>query len=180
MPSGRLPQSPHPVSRLVIPSPIGDLALESADGATLSAIRFDGARLTPTLDPPEILALAHRQLGEYFAGDRTVFELPLGARGTPFQHRVWDLVATIPYGRTVTYGSLAARLGLTPGAARAVGGANGSNPLPIVVPCHRVIGSDGTLTGYAGGLARKHLLLQLEGVPSRDDQVPLFDLDALG
>ncbi len=177
MPSGRLPQSAHPVSRLVMPSPIGDLALESADGATLGAIRFDGARLTSTPAPPEILALANRQLQEYFAGDRRVFEIPLGARGTPFQVRVWDLVAAIPYGRTVTYGSLAAQLGLTPGAARAVGGANGSNPLPIVVPCHRVIGSDGTLTGYAGGLARKHLLLQLEGVSSQADQAPLFYLD---
>jgi methylated-DNA-[protein]-cysteine S-methyltransferase len=90
---------------------------------------------------------------------------------------VWDLVAAIPYGTTVTYGSLAARMGLTPGASRAIGGANGSNPLPIVVPCHRVIGADGTLTGYAGGLPRKQLLLQLEGVLTGADQARLFDVD---
>lgn len=161
-----------------MPSPIGDLALESADGVTLRAILFDGgAGAAPTADPPAVLGRAAAQLREYFAGQRRVFDLPLAAMGTPFQTRVWDLVATIPYGTTVTYGSLAARLGLTPGASRAVGGANGSNPLPIVVPCHRVIGSDGTLTGYAGGLPRKQLLLQLEGVSTPADQEPLFELE---
>ena len=186
MPSGPAPESRSgaarrgamPIARLILPSPIGDLALESADGVTLRAILFDGGGgAEPTADPPGVLARAAAQLREYFAGQRQVFELPLGAKGTPFQTRVWDLVAAIPYGTTVTYGSLAARMGLTPGASRAIGGANGSNPLPIVVPCHRVIGADGTLTGYAGGLPRKQLLLQLEGVLTGADQARLFDVD---
>ena len=104
----------------------------------------------------------HAQLIEYFRGARRTFELPLAPGGTPFQLRVWRALATIPYGETLSYGELARRLGLT-GGARAVGLANGANPLPIVVPCHRVIGSDGTLTGFGGGLHIKRSLLALEG-----------------
>jgi methylated-DNA-[protein]-cysteine S-methyltransferase len=115
---------------------------------------------------------AVRQLGEYFAGERKTFELELDPRGTPFQRAVWREVAGIPYGQTTTYGELARRLG-EPNAHRAVGAANGDNPLPIVVPCHRVIGSNGQLTGYAGGTAMKAFLLGLEGVLPRDGEDPM-------
>ncbi len=102
-----------------------------------------------------------RQLAEYFAGDRQRFELPIDARGDDFQRRVWELIDRIPYGRTATYGDLARDLG-NPALARDVGAAVGRNPLCVIVPCHRVVGRDGKLTGYAGGLARKRLLLDLE------------------
>ena len=101
------------------------------------------------------------QLTEYFAGRRQTFELPLAPEGTPFQQRVWSALLDVPYGETISYGELASRIGRW-SASRAVGLANGSNPLPIVIPCHRVIGSNGTLTGYGGGLAIKERLLALE------------------
>jgi methylated-DNA-[protein]-cysteine S-methyltransferase len=107
-----------------------------------------------------------RQLGEYFAGERTGFELALDPPGDAFDRRVWELVAGIPYGRTRTYGELARDLG-DPALAQAVGAANGRNPLCVVVPCHRVIGADGGLTGYAGGLPRKRFLLDLEAPGGR-------------
>jgi methylated-DNA-[protein]-cysteine S-methyltransferase len=110
------------------------------------------------------LAAARRQFSEYFAGTRRRFDLGLAPHGTPFQQAVWAELCRIPYGRARSYGELAARLG-RPGAARAVGGANNKNPLAIVVPCHRVIGADGKLVGYAGGLEFKRGLLELEGVP---------------
>ena len=157
-------------------SPIGRLELVEAGGA-LVAIHFDA----PTDGSPQherggsaVLGEAHRQLAEYFAGRRRVFDLPLRPAGTEFQRRVWDVLATVPWGSTTTYGAIAARLGLPPGASRAVGSANGANPLPVVLPCHRVIGADGTLTGYAGGLERKALLLRLEGVATEADQDALF------
>jgi methylated-DNA-[protein]-cysteine S-methyltransferase len=150
---------------LVVATPVGRLELVEAGGA-LVAIRFDA--------PPDgsdaarrgsaVLDDARRQLEEYVAGTRRVFDLPLRPPGTEFQRRVWQAVARLPWGTTTTYGALARDLGLPVGAARAVGAANGANPLPIVVPCHRVVGSDGRLTGYAGGLARKDALLVLEGV----------------
>jgi methylated-DNA-[protein]-cysteine S-methyltransferase len=117
-------------------------------------------------------AEAERQLEEYFAGERTVFDLELDRRGTPFQRSVWAEVAAIPYGRTTTYGDIARRLGL-PRAHRAVGAANGDNPLPIVVPCHRVVGSAGHLTGYAGTTPMKAWLLGLEGALPRDGEAPM-------
>jgi methylated-DNA-[protein]-cysteine S-methyltransferase len=109
----------------------------------------------------EPFAAAARQLAAYFAGQLTRFSLPLSPRGTEFQRQVWAALQEIPYGQTVTYGQLAADLG-RPAASRAVGLANGRNPVSIVVPCHRVIGSDGSLTGYGGGLDRKRYLLDLE------------------
>ena len=109
-----------------------------------------------------MLVAAATQLGEYFAGTRTQFDLPLDPSGTDFQRRVWDELRGIGYGETASYGEIARRLGLTNAASRAVGLANGRNPLPIVVPCHRVIGANRTLTGYAGGIERKRLLLDLE------------------
>ncbi|MEO7421631.1 MAG: methylated-DNA--[protein]-cysteine S-methyltransferase [Ornithinibacter sp.] len=157
-------------------SPAGLLELVERDGA-LVAIHFDPAPDgTPgmTRGGSPVLTRAHRQLTEYFAGQRRLFDLPLRPTGTDFQRRVWRLLSDIPWGRTITYGAIAADLGLPPGASRAVGAANGANPLPVVVPCHRVIGADGALTGYAGGLARKATLLRLEGVPTEEDQGSLF------
>ncbi len=110
---------------------------------------------------PGPLQRAKRQLLEYFDGARRDFDLPLAPAGTPFQHRVWDELRRIPYGETISYGELARRIG-RPTASRAVGAANGRNPLAIVVPCHRVIGADGTLTGYGGGLPVKETLLAHE------------------
>jgi methylated-DNA-[protein]-cysteine S-methyltransferase len=157
-------------------SPIGRLELVEAAGA-LVAIRFDApadGAPGPERGGSRVLTEAHRQLTEYFAGERRVFDLPLRPSGTEFQRRVWEVLATVPWGTTTTYGALAARLGLPSGASRAVGAANGANPLPVVLPCHRVVGSDGRLTGYAGGLERKAALLRLEGVRTEADQDALF------
>lgn len=109
-----------------------------------------------------ILDMARAQLQEYFSGTRQRFDLPLAPQGTPFQQQVWRTLATIPYGQTISYAQLAQRVG-KPTAMRAVGAANGRNPLPIVLPCHRVIGADGSLTGFGGGLPTKRFLLELEG-----------------
>ncbi len=110
----------------------------------------------------------HSQLREYFAGRRRTFDLPLDPRGTPFERRVWARLREIPYGATTSYGAIAHEFGL-PNAARAVGRANGSNPIPIIIPCHRVIGADGTLTGFGGGLPLKRALLELEGAIAPPD-----------
>jgi methylated-DNA-[protein]-cysteine S-methyltransferase len=139
-------------------TPIGTLWLD-ADGAGLSSIAFDGPVGSHSDDP--LLREAESQLRAYFAGALTRFDLPLSPRGTEFQRRVWDAVAGVPYGTTTTYSAVAAALA-RPTACRAVGAANGRNPLPIVVPCHRVIGASGALTGYGGGLERKRALLDLE------------------
>jgi methylated-DNA-[protein]-cysteine S-methyltransferase len=149
-----------------IESPIGRLRL-IADGDRLVGIWFehgrDAARGAPGLEnrPSPVLYRTRRQLEEYFAGERQRFDLPLDPRGTDFQRRVWQRLGSIAYGETTTYGALARELG-DPGASRAVGLANGSNPLPIVIPCHRVIGADGSLTGFGGGLPVKQALLELE------------------
>lgn len=149
-----------------VESPIGPLRLW-ASGPAVTAIEFHPfadvtAGASGASSGAEILEEAERQLAEYFSGDRQVFDLPLAPRGTEFQQRVWAALGTIPYGETRSYGQVAHALGLVPGASRAVGLANGRNPVPVVVPCHRVIGADGTLTGYAGGLERKRTLLGLE------------------
>jgi O-6-methylguanine DNA methyltransferase len=117
----------------------------------------------PPREEPKSLEAALTQLREYFSGSRRAFDLPLDVRGTVFQKAVWDEIARVPYGATTTYGEIAQHIG-KPNAARAVGAANGANPLPIVIPCHRVIGADGSLTGYGGGLEMKAALLRLEGV----------------
>ena len=156
----------------ILPSPVGDLLL-TTNGQQLTGVFFrphkashrqwDEARLTGREDDDAgVLAATRTQLAEYFAAQRTVFELPLAPAGTGFQQRVWTALTEIPYGQTRSYGAIAARLDLVPGASRAVGLANGANPISIVVPCHRVIGADGSLTGYGGGLDRKRLLLDLE------------------
>lgn len=141
-----------------VETPIGTLWLE-ADDTGLCAVEFRGPSGAHSDDP--LLAATEAQLHAYFAGELTRFDIPLSARGTEFQRRVWDAVAEVPYASTTTYSALAAAVG-RPSACRAVGAANGRNPLPVVIPCHRVIGATGALTGYGGGLERKRALLDLE------------------
>jgi len=150
-------------------TPLGPMLAIAKDGALLS-LDFTDAKYARLIgddwreapDSP-LLGECARQLGEYFAGKRRDFDLPLAAEGTAFQHSVWEAIARIPYGRTASYSELAAACG-APGSARAAGAATGRNPLAIVVPCHRVVGAHGDLTGYAGGIERKVHLLTLEGV----------------
>ena len=139
---------------------IGTLAITgNAEGVTSVSFVDSPPTSQPVIEP--ILIRAREQLEEYFAGERTAFDLPLSPRGTDFQRQVWQALASIPYGETRSYGEIAAGLG-RPGGARAVGAACGKNPLWILIPCHRAVGKDGTLTGYAGGLPRKDYLLRLE------------------
>lgn len=145
-------------------TPVGRLTL-IAGGTGLRAVLFAGERApeAATRGGHPVLAMAAKQLDEYFSGARRVFELPLELVGTPFQKRAWLALAAIPYGTTVSYGEQARRLG-RPTAARAVGAANGRNPLSIVLPCHRVVGAGGALTGYGGGLEVKRALLEHEAL----------------
>ena len=158
-----------------LPTPVGELLLTASDTA-LTGVYFPTSRRGP---PPthradwmeddgqgpagELLARARQQLTEYFDRTRTTFDLPLEALGSAFEHRVWNTLRTIPYGVTTSYSELARRLGDVK-ATRAVGAANGKNPIPIIVPCHRVVGAQGELTGFGGGLDRKRWLLEHEGV----------------
>jgi methylated-DNA-[protein]-cysteine S-methyltransferase len=146
-----------------IDSPVGRVVIVSENGA-ITAISFsaEDPHQAQRDDDQPLLASARNQLTDYFSGERKQFDLPLSMRGTPFQLQVWEALREIPYGSTTGYGAIAARLGLSKGSARAVGMANGANPVAIVVPCHRVIGSSGKLVGYAGGLDRKRTLLSLE------------------
>lgn len=144
---------------LLLESPIGPLTLHS-DGEAVTALRF-GARGASSPEACPILVRAARELAEYFAGQRREFTVPLSPAGTDFQRRVWAALLTIPFGETASYGQIAARIG-NPRACRAVGLANNRNPLPVFIPCHRVVGADGSLTGYAGGLQVKQFLLDLE------------------
>jgi methylated-DNA-[protein]-cysteine S-methyltransferase len=160
------------VRHTITDSPVGDLTLV-ADGDALVGLYFDGHKRTPRLTDPgpradDGFGAAIRQLREYFDGERTDFDLELAPRGSSFERRVWALLTKIPHGETRTYGQLAVELG-EPGSAQAVGNANGWNPISIVVPCHRVVGAGGNLTGYAGGLERKRFLLNLEEPPAADD-----------
>ena len=151
-------------------SPVEPLLL-AADDNGLQLIEFHSprhpmARLEKWVEGKNsILDMTRAQLDEYFSGTRKEFDLPLAPQGTPFQTEVWHTLATIPYGETISYAQLAQRVG-KPTAMRAVGAANGRNPLPIVLPCHRVIGADGSLTGFGGGLPTKQFLLELEGALS--------------
>ena len=157
-----------------IDSPVDRLLL-AADERGLRLIEFHTPRhpMSRLADWSEgdnaVLQAARVQLDEYFSGTRTHFDLSLAPQGTPFQTEVWHTLATIPYGETISYAQLAQRVG-KPTAMRAVGAANGRNPLPIVLPCHRVIGADGSLTGFGGGLPTNQFLLELEGAlaPARD------------
>lgn len=163
-----------------VPSPVGPLLLVAGDDDALRGVYLPGHRGGPAAAPGRaddggVLRETAVQLGEYFAGARRSFDLPLATAGSPLQEQVWAALRAIPYGMTTTYGRIAATLGIGPGAARAVGTANGRNPLSIVVPCHRVVGASGALTGYAGGLEAKRTLLAHEarvlgGAPDRDDE----------
>jgi len=150
-------------ARTIIDSPVGELTL-AGDGEHLTELHF-GRDGEPTGEDA-VLVAAREQLHAYFAGKRRSFELPLRPAGTDFQREVWAALREIPYAETIDYGELARRIG-RPGAARAVGAANGRNPLAIVVPCHRVIGADGSLTGFGGGLETKRALLELEARTAR-------------
>lgn len=156
---------------VTIESPIGPLTLV-AQGGALACLYMNDHRHAPEVSAfgaaepgpgpqAEVLELTEHQLAEYFAGERQEFNIPLHMPGTPFQQQVWAGLRQIPFGETISYGELARRLG-QPNASRAVGLANGKNPVSIIVPCHRVIGASGRLTGYGGGLDRKQLLLDLE------------------
>ena len=152
----------------VMDSPVGELRIVERNGSVV-AIEFspfrppsDGRPLGARDDDHPVLRETVRQLTAYFRRDLKEFDLPLAPDGTDFQRRVWDQLLAIAYGETASYGQIAHRLGHTNAASRAVGLANGRNPIPIVIPCHRVIGADGTLTGYAGGMERKQTLLELE------------------
>ena len=155
------------VVHAVVPSPLGPLTLVAHDGG-LSALLLPGSKYEAVQGPfgeraDDEFDHVREQLDEYFAGERTEFDLPLHFVGTTFQCRVWEGLLRIPYGQTRSYGDLAAEIGLDPRtSSRAVGAANGRNRIAIVVPCHRVIGADGSLTGFAAGLDRKRFLLGLE------------------
>jgi methylated-DNA-[protein]-cysteine S-methyltransferase len=182
---------PTKLRQTSIATPVGELSVVASrhgvrgvvwPGESCSESLLAGPSLSPTdpavplaeCDPAEILRAAAAQLREYFAGVRTVFDLPLDPPGTPFQKSAWEILRTIPFGQTMTYGEQARRLG---GAnkARAVGAANGRNPLPIIVPCHRVIGADGSLTGFAAGVERKAWLLRHEAAIHSPADAPFAD-----
>lgn len=160
-----------------MPSPVGTITLAGRDGR-IRHLRMDEQTYEPSRDgwEPDQTAFqdAIDQLTAYFAGDLQEFDLELDLVGTEFQRRVWNALLTIPYGETRSYGEIAVQVG-SPGASRAVGLANGHNPVGIIVPCHRVIGANGSLTGYGGGLDRKKLLLDLEKSRSGTDEPTLFD-----
>jgi methylated-DNA-[protein]-cysteine S-methyltransferase len=160
---------------MIIATPIGNLEAAFDDEERLCELRFErGAGFTPPkirgdaqAAPPstsrgDAKAKLRRQLLEYFEGRRKTFDVPLAPKGTPFQLAVWKALLDVPYGQTISYADLASRIG-KPAAVRAVGAANGANPIPVIIPCHRIIGSNGTLTGYGGGIERKQWLLALEG-----------------
>lgn len=169
----------------VAPSPLGHI-LYRAEDDSLTGLYFAGQKHLPpgiadaaahaakaTRPLPRVIAEARTQINEYFAGERSVFSVKLRLNGTAFQQRVWQALQEIAFGDAWTYGDLARHLGFQAGSSRAVGSANGRNPVSIIVPCHRVVGSDGELTGYAGGVERKQHLLTLEGGPGRA-QLTLF------
>lgn len=160
-----------------MPSPVGDLLL-AGNSAALHLVHFQGGvrPVEPALEwerDARPFKDVMRQLDAYFAGTLTRFDLPLAPRGTEFQLRVWRALLTIPYGETWSYGELARRI-RHPDAQRAVGAANGQNPIPIIIPCHRVIGANGSLTGFGGGLPIKRKLLELENAVRGSAQVSLF------
>lgn len=165
------------VREATVASPVGDLRL-AAEGNELVRVVMRRRNGTAAAGSPddEVLAEAARQLAEYFGGSRREFRLRLRAEGEAFDVRVWELLREIPYGRTWSYGEVARRLG-DASLARDVGAAAGRNPLPIVVPCHRVVGADGSLVGYGGGLARKRFLLDLEE-PAEKKAGRLFQMPA--
>lgn len=159
------PEQERTLAAARVNTPIGTLGV-AATSRGLWRIEFDARRIRPARGDAEArahLAAAVKQLQEYFSGRRKKFDVPLDLQGTPHQLRIWQALCAIPYGETLTYGELARRVGLPTAAARAAGRACATNPAPVVVPCHRVIGGDGKLHGFGGGLPRKEALLELEG-----------------
>jgi methylated-DNA-[protein]-cysteine S-methyltransferase len=156
---------------LTLDSPVGELLLvgqQTRDSVTLTSVSMTGQRNAPSAGPdaklaPEAFAEATRQLEAYFGGELTSFDLDLSPRGTPFQQRIWQALDSVQYGTTITYGELAAQLGIPRDRVVALGAAVGANPLLIIRPCHRVVGADGLMRGYAGGVERKQWLLVHEG-----------------
>jgi methylated-DNA-[protein]-cysteine S-methyltransferase len=160
-----------------VDSPVGRLLLTGDERALAGLYLLDAGERSASIRPEwtrreGLFPVASEQLAEYFAGARTEFDLPLAPHGTPFQLAVWAELTRIPYGSTVSYGAVAATLGKSAVASRAVGLANGRNPISIIVPCHRVIGADGSLTGYGWGVERKEWFLRHEGVSSATDLQP--------
>jgi methylated-DNA-[protein]-cysteine S-methyltransferase len=151
----------------IVQSPVGLLRLTATDAA-LTGVWLNAEGVPSDGAPTELLAEVEQQLAAYFARRLTQFDLPLALNGTPFQHDVWTTLQTIPFGMTWSYAELAERIG-RPAAVRAVGAANGQNPIPLIIPCHRVIGKDGTLTGFGGGIEMKAWLLRHEGEQGRLD-----------
>ena len=148
------------IRMMKIETPIGPLHADFDEEGRLTVLSFHELPSDPQPGAPD--ARLEAELAEYFTGKRKAFTFPLAPKGTEFQLAVWNALLEIPYGDTTTYGELARRIG-RPNAVRAVGAANGANPIPVIIPCHRVIGSNGTLTGYGGGIERKQWLLALEG-----------------
>jgi methylated-DNA-[protein]-cysteine S-methyltransferase len=149
------------IRRRIYSSPIGLIEITEKN-EFLTGLNFrDGAAESGKERVRSVLATCERQLDEYFSGKRFAFDLPLAFEGTPFQEEVWAALRTVPFGRTISYGELARMIG-RPAAVRAVGAANGANPISIIIPCHRILGNDGNLTGYGGGLWRKERLLSHE------------------
>ena len=152
-----------------VSSPIGELLLTGSDDALTGLYMLGAPGGRPPRTPPGArrepgaFTRVTAQLRAYFGGERRGFDVPLAPGGSPFQLAVWSALTRIPYGTTTSYGAIARQLGKSPAASRAVGAANGQNPIAVIIPCHRVIGADGALTGYGGGLDRKQLLLRLEG-----------------
>ena len=172
--------APEPTARTwydIVDSPVGRLALTGDERALSGLYLLDAGDRSASIRAewtrsPGLFPAAEAQLAEYFAGTRTSFELPLAPRGSEFQLAVWAELTRIPYGKTVSYGDVAIALGKTLVASRAVGLANGRNPISVIVPCHRVIGADGSLTGYGWGVERKEWFLRHEGVPLAADAQP--------
>ena len=171
-----------PVTHAVVDSPLGPVTLVGREGALVGVHLHEQQHLPPAsgLGERDDATLPHlqEQLAAYLAGELQVFDVELAPRGTPFQNEVWAALRRVPYGSTTTYGRLAAEIG-RPTAVRAVGAANGRNPYCLVVPCHRVVGADGGLTGYAGGLSRKRFLLELEHRQAEPGLFPLQGRAAL-
>lgn len=160
----------------LISSPLGDIVVRVEDDH-LTGLFFVGQKYFPSMaimaGVPPAASVASRvteEIAEYFAGARTAFSVPMHLRGTGFQRRVWQGLLAIPFGTLISYGELTQRIGLPAGSARAVGGAVGRNPVSIIVPCHRIVGASGSLTGYAGGIDRKRALLSLERAARRSER----------
>lgn len=152
-----------PVYRSFFESPLGLVEVRANDAGLLAVLFRDREPADKAILPNAVTDLAEKELREYFEGRRRTFTVPLDPQGTPFQKQVWEQLLTVPYGKTASYLDISKNLG-DPNLTRAVGAANGKNPISILVPCHRIIGTDGSLTGYAGGMHRKKALLMLEGV----------------